>query len=166
MTLDQGIKRRSPSLKLLYVPSLVFLHTVRADAPVKAMTCWIVAGGSPSSGGSDSIGAGLYGIGRPRRRLDIDRHDRRGAAVERPGRRGASAIWLPDDRGQRDRRAPIHPKAMPVILTTPDEFDRWLEADTVGTLSLQRPLPDDAIRIVAKGEKEDLPSRVACSGER
>jgi putative SOS response-associated peptidase YedK len=55
---------------------------------------------------------------------------------------------------------------MPVILTTPDEFDRWLEADTVGTLSLQRPLPDDAIRIVAKGEKEDLPSRVACSGER
>jgi len=44
---------------------------------------------------------------------------------------------------------------MPVILTTPAEVDRWLEADTVDALSLQRPLPDDALRIVAKGEKED-----------
>ncbi len=44
---------------------------------------------------------------------------------------------------------------MPVILTMPTEFDRWLEADTVDALTLQRPLPDDALRIVAKGEKED-----------
>ena len=44
---------------------------------------------------------------------------------------------------------------MPVILTTPDEFDRWLEADTLDALALQRPLADDALRIVAKGEKED-----------
>jgi len=51
--------------------------------------------------------------------------------------------------------APIHPKAMPVILTTPTEFERWLEADTVNALELQRPLPDDALRIVAKGEKEN-----------
>jgi putative SOS response-associated peptidase YedK len=51
--------------------------------------------------------------------------------------------------------APIHAKAMPVILTTPDEFDRWLEEDTVDSLALQRPLSDDALRIVAKGEKED-----------
>jgi putative SOS response-associated peptidase YedK len=51
--------------------------------------------------------------------------------------------------------APIHPKAMPVILATPAEFDRWLEADTLDALALQRPLPDDALRIVAKGEKED-----------
>jgi putative SOS response-associated peptidase YedK len=51
--------------------------------------------------------------------------------------------------------APIHPKAMPVILTTTDECDRWLEADTLAALQLQRPLPDDALRIVAKGEKED-----------
>jgi putative SOS response-associated peptidase YedK len=39
--------------------------------------------------------------------------------------------------------APIHPKAMPVILTTPGEFDQWLEADTIDALVLQRPLPDD-----------------------
>jgi putative SOS response-associated peptidase YedK len=51
--------------------------------------------------------------------------------------------------------APIHPKAMPVILTTPDEADRWLEAETADALALQRPSPDDALRIVAKGEKED-----------
>jgi putative SOS response-associated peptidase YedK len=51
--------------------------------------------------------------------------------------------------------APIHPKAMPVILTTPAEVDRWLAADTPDALGLQRPLPDDALRIVAKGEKED-----------
>jgi putative SOS response-associated peptidase YedK len=51
--------------------------------------------------------------------------------------------------------APIHPKAMPVILTTPGEFDQWLEANTIDALALQRPLPDDALRIVAKGEKED-----------
>ena len=48
--------------------------------------------------------------------------------------------------------APIHPKAMPVILTTPEEVDRWLEADTAEALALQRPLPDDALRIVASGE--------------
>ncbi len=52
--------------------------------------------------------------------------------------------------------APIHPKAMPVILTTPDEFNRWLEAESVNALLLQRPLPDGALKIVAKGEKEDL----------
>jgi putative SOS response-associated peptidase YedK len=51
--------------------------------------------------------------------------------------------------------APIHPKAKQVILTTPDEFDRWLEADTLDALALQRPLPDQALRIVAQGEKED-----------
>ena len=51
--------------------------------------------------------------------------------------------------------APIHPKAMPVILTTQDEFDRWLEADAPDALALQRPLRDAALMIVATGEKED-----------
>jgi hypothetical protein len=45
--------------------------------------------------------------------------------------------------------APIHPKAMPVILTTPGEVDQWLTARTRDALTLQRPLPDDALRIVA-----------------
>src|SRR5208337_5030365 len=51
--------------------------------------------------------------------------------------------------------APVHPKAMPVILTTPDEVDLWLTAETAEALALQRPLPDEALRIVAKGERED-----------
>jgi putative SOS response-associated peptidase YedK len=51
--------------------------------------------------------------------------------------------------------APIHPKAMPVILRSAEEADRWLEAETADALALQRPLPDDALRIVAKGERED-----------
>ena len=44
---------------------------------------------------------------------------------------------------------------MPVILTTPEEVDLWLLADAPKALELQRPLPDDALRIVASGEKED-----------
>jgi putative SOS response-associated peptidase YedK len=51
--------------------------------------------------------------------------------------------------------APIHPKAMPVILMTPEEVDLWLAADASKALELQRPLPDDALQIVASGEKED-----------
>jgi putative SOS response-associated peptidase YedK len=49
----------------------------------------------------------------------------------------------------------IHPKAMPVILTTRDEIDRWLTAPAEQALTLQRPLPDDALMIVARGEKKD-----------
>jgi putative SOS response-associated peptidase YedK len=51
--------------------------------------------------------------------------------------------------------AHIHPKAMPVILTTPEEVNLWLAADMPKALELQRPLPDDALKIVASGEKED-----------
>ena len=51
--------------------------------------------------------------------------------------------------------APIHPKAMPVILTTPDEVETWMTAAAHEALKLQRPLPDGALRIVARGVKED-----------
>lgn len=49
----------------------------------------------------------------------------------------------------------IHPKAMPAILTTPDEIDRWLTALPTEALSLQRPLPDGALTIVGHGRKRD-----------
>ena len=51
--------------------------------------------------------------------------------------------------------APIHEKAMPVILTTPAEIDLWLTAEIAEAIVLQRPLADDALQIVAKGEKQD-----------
>jgi putative SOS response-associated peptidase YedK len=50
---------------------------------------------------------------------------------------------------------PIHPKAMPVILTTSGDYDVWLSAPTEEALKLQSPLPDDMLQIVAKGSKSD-----------
>jgi hypothetical protein len=46
---------------------------------------------------------------------------------------------------------------MPVILTATKEFDLWLDGQAVEALKLQRPLPDEALRIVARGEKKDAP---------
>ena len=49
----------------------------------------------------------------------------------------------------------IHPKAMPVILTTHAEIDQWLTATTAEALTLQRPLPDGTLKIVGRGTKSD-----------
>ena len=49
----------------------------------------------------------------------------------------------------------IHPKAMPVILTTPAEIEAWMTAPAEEALKLQRPLPNDSLKIVATGEKKD-----------
>lgn len=44
---------------------------------------------------------------------------------------------------------------MPVILTTPNEVETWMTAPADEALNLQRPLPNGALRIVARGVKED-----------
>ncbi len=51
--------------------------------------------------------------------------------------------------------APIHPKAMPVILTKPAEWRHWLTAPKLDALQLQRPLRDGLLQIVADGTKSD-----------
>jgi len=53
----------------------------------------------------------------------------------------------------------IHPKAMLVILTTPEEVETWMTASADEALKLQRPLPDGSLRIVARGVKEDPPGQ-------
>ena len=50
---------------------------------------------------------------------------------------------------------PIHSKAMPVMLTTTEEAEKWMTAATEEALELQRPLPADEMMIVAKGERKD-----------
>ncbi|WP_340109975.1 SOS response-associated peptidase [Pikeienuella sp. HZG-20] len=50
---------------------------------------------------------------------------------------------------------PVHPRAMPVILTRPEDWRRWLTAPADEALTLQRPLADGMLQIVAEGERED-----------
>lgn len=54
----------------------------------------------------------------------------------------------------------IHPKAMPVILTKPEECAAWMTAPWEQVKSLQRPLPDGSLTIVARGGKKDGPADV------
>ena len=44
---------------------------------------------------------------------------------------------------------------MPVILTTLEECETWMSAPAEVALKLRRRLPDDALRIVATGDRQD-----------
>lgn len=45
-----------------------------------------------------------------------------------------------------------------MLLTTPDEMDTWLEAPWEIARELQRPLPDSAMLIVSKSNRQDPPA--------
>ncbi|MBW6397022.1 SOS response-associated peptidase family protein [Roseomonas sp. HJA6] len=51
--------------------------------------------------------------------------------------------------------AAIHPKAMPVILTGPEQLETWMTEPWEVANALQRPLPDGSLKIVARGAKRD-----------
>lgn len=50
---------------------------------------------------------------------------------------------------------PIHPKAMPVILTTDVDLVVWVNAPAQVAMELQRPVAEGLLEIVATGARQD-----------
>ncbi|MTE00798.1 SOS response-associated peptidase [Paracoccus sp. YIM 132242] len=73
-------------------------------------------------------------------------HGTRGSMkTPRPGAHQLFAFLTCEPNGVVE---PIHPKAMPVILTEPDEIEMWMSADWSVARALQRPLADDGLVMV------------------
>jgi putative SOS response-associated peptidase YedK len=51
--------------------------------------------------------------------------------------------------------APMHEKAMPVLLLDCESRETWMEGSVEGALALQGPAPDGTLKIVAAGLRKD-----------
>jgi putative SOS response-associated peptidase YedK len=74
---------------------------------------------------------------------------------DRKGESGEHLLYSFLTCDSNDVVRPIHAKAMPVILTSEGDREAWLTAAVEEALKLQRSLPNEALRVVATGEKED-----------
>jgi putative SOS response-associated peptidase YedK len=77
---------------------------------------------------------------------------------ERKGETGEHQLFAFLTTESNDVVRPIHAKAMPVLLTKAVVWDTWLGGSVNEAMALQRPLPNDALRVVATGEKSDQAS--------
>ncbi len=74
---------------------------------------------------------------------------------ERKGEAGEHQLFAFLTTESNDVVRQIHAKAMPLLLTKAEEWDTWLTGSVEETVVLQKPLLNDALRIVATGEKSD-----------
>ena len=79
------------------------------------------------------------------------------------GQRVEQGFEWPDESATDRLFKAIHSRAMPAILTTKAEINAWLTAEGDAPLTLQRPLPDGAPMIVARGDRTGDPPAAALS---
>ena len=79
----------------------------------------------------------------------------RAVFAERKGETGAHLVFAFLTTEPNAEVAPVHPKAMPVLLLTQDERATWMTAPMAEALALQRPALNGSLKIVAMGSKQD-----------
>ncbi len=74
---------------------------------------------------------------------------------ERKGEEGEHHLFAFLTTAANDTVRPIHAKAMPVILASEEDCETWFTGSAEDVLAVQKPAPDDLLRIVATGSMSD-----------